>query len=430
MAGALEGVFDRVSADTKYRMDDAAARSRRPLDTPKIPMSDDEWARYQSMGGTPRSALDMPSDLTSSVDSSGRAADYRAGVAAGTSQRFPPAGSPTPEEAAAAEKPYIGYKTGGAKASAAPVAAEARRPENGPGRVAPGSGPPLPKAGAPALPNPEPASKPDLKPVENPTGGFTPIKSTNPETPYDADIRFAHDVARMLAMGGDAEGHQQYLQQWDQLSAKRVQHIADDAIRALATGNVDKAIAIHNHVVPNGRQIVGYKPVEGGFEFQYDDGKTEKGSNAQIANMLTQYKDPSYLIQVGLKTAIARNDMAKETHKQGLIGQRELTVQQFKDQNAVAMKQLEKQLDMNTVAGISRGTAPGDTAVYVRMKAGPIYKMTEEPGIPVNGKPGPPQMKLTPVNAPQAPQGAAPSGIAGAGGVGNIRWGVNEFLGQ
>ena len=320
--------------------------------------------------------------------------------------------------------------SGGASgASGAPSAP--RRPENGPGRVAPGSGPPLPKAGAaPALPNPAPAAKPELIPVQDPVGRFTPIKTTNPETPYDADIRFAHDVARMLAMGGDAEGHAQYLQQWDQLSAKRVQHIADEAIRAVGTGNIQKAIEIHNHVVPNGRQIVGYKPIEGGFEFQYDDGKTEKGSNAQIAQMLTQYKDPSYLIQVGLKTAVAKNDMAKEERKQALIQSREINVENLKAANKVLYDKIKADRESGVVNRIYQSSQPGNNDVFGTTKNGDAVRLVKEPGVPVNGKPGPETYKWVPISAQQAQAagipsgtGAAPAGVAGGGGV-QFHWGA------
>ena len=85
-------------------------------------------------------------------------------------------------------------------------------------------------------------------------------------------------------------GHGDYFdaeaKKWGDSQAQRIQYLADDAIRSLATGNVTKAIAIHNHDVPNGEEIVGYKPIKdangntSAWQFQYSNGKTEMGTLA------------------------------------------------------------------------------------------------------------------------------------------------------
>ena len=307
-----------------------------------------------------------------------------------------------------------------------PAAQDPRRPENGPGRVAPGSGPPLPKAGTPA-PAPAAPVAPSLgdTPTTD-TGPFTPIKTERGDTPYDMHTRVAHDGSRMLMMGGHHEGAMRALGQYRELSAASTAHRAVEAIRALAMGDVRKAIEVHNHDIPNGEQIVGYKPIDGGFEFQYASGKTEKGTTSGIAQTLSMYKDPAYVAQLGMKTAIARENLLSQITLEKYKHLGHMEVEQFKADRKVQEMMKAHQLDAGTIAGISRGNSPMDTATYVRMKSGGMFKLVEEPGPPLkDGKPGPVTTKLVPISGTQIPaglmQGAAPGATGGS-------WQVNKLF--
>lgn len=322
-----------------------------------------------------------------------------------------PTGEPTQAELDAAGKPYVGYDNAvGSKRRAD----KEKLPATGAGAGRGFVNPPVP-AGAITkgndVPNSPIAQGPEAGPiVKDTTGGFTPIRTSNPKSPFDANIAFAHDVARMSAMAGLAPQAQQYMQQWEDGNNKRIGHLADDAIRGLATGNIDKAIALHNHGVPNGTQIVGYKRVDNagdgrpGWELQYNNGKVERANEASIASMLTQYKDPGYLAKVGLITAKSAETMRLETHKQGLIAGREAMIQGMKASDARNLKMLEDRLGADTVMGISRPTSPTDTGGTIyRTKKGLFH---EVPVLDAKGKPakdfdGTPAMRMVPIALPE-----------------------------
>jgi hypothetical protein len=195
----------------------------------------------------------------------------------------------------------------------------------------------------------------------------------------------------MAGMAGIPHAALQHSQIWQQLHSQRTGLIADEAIRSLAMGDPTKAIAMYNHVVPNGNEIVGYAPNADntGYIFQYRGGKTQQVSNSDIANKLVQYKDPGYLGKLAFERAKSNAKTQEEMLKQMMIGQRASALEMQKARYAEALERLKADLKGDEILGISRSTVPGDDTIMARTKNA-IYKLVKKPGIPVNGQPGKP----------------------------------------
>ena len=89
------------------------------------------------------------------------------------------------------------------------------------------------------------------------------------------------------------------------------------ALNALTGGDIEPAIAVMNHTIPNGRQIVGYSADSDGkkFTLRYSDGQTEDTTREAIGQAMIGMRDPDVWANI-LK--------ARETKKAELAGQTQL----------------------------------------------------------------------------------------------------------
>lgn len=271
-----------------------------------------------------------------------------------------------------------------------------RTGDQGPSAPVAAATPAVPASSAPALAQPTPAAPvataAPTAPVD--TTPFSPYKSTAPETDIDGQIRIAHDIANMAGMAGIPHEALRHTQIWKQLHDERTTRIGDEAIRALAMGDPTKAFAMYNHVVPNGREITGYRelPDKSGYEIQYADGKSHKATSSDIANALVQYKDPGFLGKMAFERAKKNSELQNEAMKQLMIGQRNASLEEQKARHTKALEEFKHQLGADEIQQLIVSSNPADPGVYARTKKG-IFKMTDSGKKDVNGKPLPATMK-------------------------------------
>ena len=97
---------------------------------------------------------------------------------------------------------------------------------------------------------------------------------------------------------------------------------AEMALNALTGGDIEPAIAVMNHTIPNGRQIVGYSADSDGkkFTLRYSDGQTEDTTREAIGQAMIGMRDPDVWANI-LK--------ARETKQAELAGQTQLKAYEY-----------------------------------------------------------------------------------------------------
>lgn len=144
---------------------------------------------------------------------------------------------------------------------------------------------------------------------------FTDYESTNPESPHDRDIRFAHTLSSMLMSVGLTDKAAGVRDLHEKLTHSRNDKIGEEAQRAFVAGDITKGIDMFNHAVPNGKKIVGYAAgADGKYTFKMADGSTETKSPDEFANALANFKDPSIHRALLIQRAKTVGEMQKDRH--------------------------------------------------------------------------------------------------------------------
>lgn len=160
---------------------------------------------------------------------------------------------------------------------------------------------------------------PDATPTQQ--ARFKELATTPLHTEYDEQAEMLHDLFAMLA----SIGHSATLKVRDaymQAHGARNKAQAEMALNALTGGDIEPAIAVMNHTIPNGRQIVGYSADSDGkkFTLRYSDGQTEDTTREAIGQAMIGMRDPDVWANI-LK--------ARETKKAELAGQTQLKAYEY-----------------------------------------------------------------------------------------------------
>jgi hypothetical protein len=242
----------------------------------------------------------------------------------------------------------------------------------------PGRAKPSNKRAAPAKTNAAPTPTDSVTPIatEVPeaaaptTGEFKMLTTTNPTSKYDYDLEKADFMVKALNKMGLVGPAQEIRKSYFELDTRRSGEVADNALVALQAGNIEPAIAAHNHLIGNGVTITGYRETpDGNYELEYDNGKTATASRDGIAELLVQYKDPDFrskTMMENLKSANeqtkevvkARGDVAKEKLKAGYDMEKTRYVHDRTDAREV-MKITAKSLDDAVKSGEAKNVRVG-----------------------------------------------------------------------
>lgn len=183
---------------------------------------------------------------------------------------------------------------------------------------------PTAKKAAPAKTNAAPTPSDSVAPIATevpaaaaPTPGeFNALTTTNPTSKYDYDLEKADFMVKALNKMGLAGPAQEIRKSYFELDTRRSGEVADKALVALQAGNIEPAIAAHNHLIGNGVTITGYRETpDGNYELEYDNGKIATASKEGIAELLVQYKDPDFKSKAMMENLKSANEWTKETIK-------------------------------------------------------------------------------------------------------------------
>lgn len=137
---------------------------------------------------------------------------------------------------------------------------------------------------------------PAPQPATSLSGPFTDFVSTNPESRYDDDIEFTHVLSRLYGMAGRADRSLAMRDMYQKLNEARIQDVGIQAQKALLAGDVTKLIAQFNHMVPNGRTVIGHRTEkDGSFSFKYADGAEETYDKDQLMRGAAMWSNPSLI---------------------------------------------------------------------------------------------------------------------------------------
>lgn len=145
---------------------------------------------------------------------------------------------------------------------------------------------------------------------------ITELQTTNPTSKYDYDLEKADFMVKALNKLGMYGPAQEIRKSYFDLDTRRASEVADNALVALQAGNIEPAIAAHNHLIGNGVTITGYgETADGKYALEYNNGKKITATPDGIAELLIQYKDPSFRSKVRMENLKAANDNVKEANK-------------------------------------------------------------------------------------------------------------------
>lgn len=161
---------------------------------------------------------------------------------------------------------------------------------------------------------------PDATPTQQ--ARFKELATKPIRTEYDNQAAMMHDLFVMLGAAGDFEGAMQARTAFMTAHGGRNKAQAEMALNALTGGDIEPAIAVMNHTIPNGRQIVGYSADSDGkkFTLRYSDGQTEDTTREAIGQAMIGMRDPDVWANI-LK--------ARETKKAELAGQTQLKAYEY-----------------------------------------------------------------------------------------------------
>jgi len=176
---------------------------------------------------------------------------------------------------------------------------------------------------------------PDATPTQQ--ARFKELATTPLHTEYDEQAEMMHDLFVMLGAAGDFEGAMQARTAFMTAHGGRNKAQAEMALNALTGGDIEPAIAVMNHTIPNGRQIVGYSADSDGkkFTLRYSDGQTEDTTREAIGQAMIGMRDPDVWANI-LKS--------RETKKAELAGQAQLKAYEY--ELNVSKAQLEHALNV------------------------------------------------------------------------------------
>lgn len=259
-------------------------------------------------------------------------------------------------------------------------------------------------------------------PAQSLSGPMTAYQSTNPSSSYDDDIEFTHVLSRLYGMAGRGDKSMAMRDMYQRLNQARITEVGTNAQRAFIAGDITAGINMFNHMVPNGRQITGYRVNGAGkdktYSFQYADGAEETYNPEQLSTGLMAWSNPALIGEafkartkaVAEATAGLNKDVAVAQFKHGLKLDELLNQTRLDMSKQVALKQLDAQFreskftPLPDMSGVMMSTPQGDYKVTFRDEEDKLTgKKVSKP-------------VLTPVAAPRV--GGAPSapGAAAPGG--------------
>lgn len=199
------------------------------------------------------------------------------------------------------------------------------------------------------------------------------VASTAPESDYDSDVRVARAMSHALAGIGDNVGAQEYRKIYHDAVAKRYASVAENAISTFAaTGDVQPAIALYNHMIPNGKKITRVGREGDNLLFELSDGRQQMMTPSQLQQMLAQFQDPKTIATMFGKAAEgginARNKSAELQQRFGYDAQLEAIKAQYRVQGNLTEAQFKQAQADQSVKIQSLG---GDR--FVAIKGGNAY---------------------------------------------------------
>lgn len=251
----------------------------------------------------------------------------------------------------------------------APKAATKPAPAPAPTRGAQGPAGAIPARGTPA-PMPMGAQPAPAQPT---AFDWYDVASTAPESDYDSDVRVARAMSHALAGIGDNVGAQEYRKIYHDAVAKRYASVAENAISTFAaTGDVQPAVALYNHMIPNGKKITRVGREGDNLLFELSDGRQQMMTPSQLQQMLAQFQDPKTIATMFGKAAEgginARNKSAELQQRFGYDAQLEALKAQYKVQGNLTEAQFKQAQADQSVKIQSLG---GDR--FVAIKGGNAY---------------------------------------------------------
>lgn len=259
--------------------------------------------------------------------------------------------------------------------------------------AAPSNKTPVPSStGSPAAaPPPGAGTQPS---AASPSGGlFTPLQTSSPASKYDADLRIAHDMSRLLGQMGLAQEAGAFRNQYYTLQAQRYGDVADTVSRQFGTsGDPSSFAAMYNHMVPNGKKLTGYRydRATQRFIFQTESGEESPPlSRSDILEATAAFKSPDLISKMMLLRQKAAADQARAANTAHITGQYGMAREDMKAQAAALLQRQiagDKRAENNRKTTFKfRALGPGQGDVLVVERGGRFFEFKPDANAKLGG---------------------------------------------